>query len=165
MALRPLALVLAMSDGGVIGKDGGLPWRIPEDLRHFKAVTMGHAMVMGRKTWDSIGRPLPGRRTIVVSRRAGAGAATGVELAPSLEAALELARATDDEPRVVGGAEIYRLALPLATRVFLTYVHRAVDGDARVEPFDPALWREASRRPAESEPDVEFVELVRREAA
>jgi len=164
MTRRPLALVLAMSDGGVIGKDGGLPWRIAEDLRHFKAVTMGHAMVMGRKTWDSIGRPLPGRRTIVVSRRADL-AIEGAEVAPSLDAALELARASDDEPRIVGGAEIYRLALPLATRVFLTYVHRAVDGDAKVEPFDPAVWREVSRRPAESEPDVEFVELARQEAA
>jgi dihydrofolate reductase len=157
---EPLALVLAMSDAGVIGKDGGLPWRIPEDMKHFKAVTMGHAVIMGRKTHESIGRPLPGRRNLVVSRRGG-WEAPGCEVVGSLEEALRRARESDDEPRVIGGAAIYALALPLATRVFLTQVHRVVDGDTSFEPFDPKAWRVVSRRAAETERDVEFVELER----
>ncbi|MBX3264491.1 MAG: dihydrofolate reductase [Labilithrix sp.] len=157
-ASRPrLALVVAIADGGVIGKDGGLPWRIPEDLQHFKATTMGHAVIMGRKTHASIGRPLAGRRNIVVSRTADA--FDGCELARSLEEAVALARTTDEEPRIIGGARLYEEALPLATRVFLTEVHRAVDGDAFFH-LDRSGWRETSRRAAETE-GVEFVTLER----
>lgn len=156
-ARLPLALVVAIGEGGVIGKGGELPWRIPEDLRYFKAMTMGHAIIMGRKTHASIGRPLAGRRNIVVSRTADAFA--GCELARSLEEAITLAREADSEPRVIGGAQLYLEALPLATRIFLTEVHRVVDGDAFF-PLDRSGWRETSRRAAETE-GVEFVTLER----
>lgn len=155
--LAPLALVVAIADGGVIGKEGGLPWHLPEDMRHFKAVTMGHAIIMGRKTHASIGRPLPGRRNIVVSRTVDA--FEGCEKASSLEEAIALARATDDEPRIIGGAAIYEAALPLATRIFLTEVHREVEGDAFFH-LDRSGWREVERRPGETE-GVEFVTLER----
>ncbi len=155
--MKPLALVVAIADGGVIGKDGTLPWRIPEDLQHFKATTMGHAIIMGRKTHASIGRPLAGRRNIVVSRTADG--FEGCEKATSLEKAIALARTTDDEPRIIGGAALYEAALPLATRVFLTEVHRRVDGDAYFH-LDRSGWREVERRPGASE-GVEFVTLER----
>jgi dihydrofolate reductase len=155
--LAPLAIVVAIGDGGVIGKDGGLPWRLPEDLRHFKATTMGHAIIMGRKTHASIGRPLAGRRNIVISRTADK--FDGCEQAPSLEEAIHMARATDEEPRIIGGATIYEAALPLATRIFLTEVHRKVEGDAFFH-LDRAGWREVERRKGESE-EVEFVTLER----
>jgi dihydrofolate reductase len=156
-ALRPLALVVAIGEGGVIGKDGGLPWRLPEDLRHFKAKTMGHAIIMGRKTHASIGRPLAGRRNIVVSRTADA--FDGCEIARSLEEAITLARSTDEEPRIIGGANIYEEALPLATCIFLTEVRGTYEGDAFLH-LDRSGWRETSRRAAETE-GVEFVTLER----
>jgi len=152
-----------MSDARVIGRGGGLPWNIPEDLRHFKNVTLGHAVVMGRKTYDSVGKPLPKRRNIIVTRDASL-RREGAEIAPTLEAALDLAYQTDEEPRILGGSQIYALALPLATRMIVTFVHRDVDGDTRFPPIAWSDWQEISRRKAESEPDVEFVEFTRREA-
>jgi dihydrofolate reductase len=158
MSVRaPLAMVVAIGEGHVIGDAGGLPWRIPEDLRHFKAVTIGHAIIMGRKTHASIGRPLEGRRNIVVSRTADA--FDGCELARSLEEAIALARTSDDEPRVIGGASLYEEALPVATRIYLTEVRRAVKGDTFFH-LDRRAWRETSRRKGESE-GVEFVTLER----
>lgn len=154
-----LAIVVAIADGGIIGVGGGLPWKIPEDMRHFKEVTMGHAIVMGRKTHDSIGRALPGRRNIVVSRTPGL-ALDGCEVAPSVEAAIALARRTDDEPRIIGGAAIYEAALPLATKVYLTEIHRRVSGDTYFPSFERRSWREVERRAGESE-GVEFVTLER----
>lgn len=154
---HPLALVVAIADGGVIGKDGTLPWRIAEDLRHFKAKTIGHAIIMGRKTHASIGRPLAERRNIVVSRTADG--FDGCELARSLEEAIAMARTTDDEPRVIGGSAIYEAALPLASRIFLTEIHRKVDGDTFLH-LDRSGWRETERRAGESE-GVEFVTLER----
>jgi dihydrofolate reductase len=154
----PLALVVAIADNAVIGKDGGLPWRIPEDLRHFKNVTMGHAVIMGRKTFESIGRVLPGRRFIVVSRRPGL-TLEGCDVAPSLEDAIARARQTDDEPRVIGGAAVYEAALPFATRIYLTEVHREVDGDAFFH-LDRGGFREVARHAGETE-GVEFVTLER----
>ena len=159
---RPLCLVFAMSDARVIGMAGGLPWHIPEDLRHFKKVTLGHAVVMGRKTYDSVGKPLPKRRNIIVTRDALL-RREGAETAPTLEAALELAYQTDEEPRILGGSQIYALALPLATRMIVTFVHRDVEGDTLFPAIEWSEWREVSRRKAETEPDVEFVELTRRE--
>ena len=136
--LEPLAIVVAVARDGVLGKDGGLPWHVPEDLRHFRRVTTGHAIVLGRRTWASIGRPLPERRMIVVSRTLRAEELpAGVELARDLDAALARARETDGEPRVVGGAEIYAAALPRTTRLFLTEIDRDVAGDVRF----PALYR------------------------
>jgi dihydrofolate reductase len=151
---RPLVLIVAMTPDRVIGVGGGLPWRIPEDLRHFKATTMGHAIVMGRKTFDEVGRPLPGRRNIVITRQAIT--IPDVEVARSLDDAVALARTTDPEPYVVGGAEIYRLALPVATRLVVTWVDRKVEGDTHFPEVDWSEWREVERRTGE-EPGVVFV--------
>ncbi|MEM7436737.1 MAG: dihydrofolate reductase [Myxococcota bacterium] len=123
-----LALIVAVSRNGVIGKDGTLPWRFPEDLRHFKRTTLGHAVIMGRKTFESIGRPLPSRRNIVLSRDASA-AFEGCETATSLDEAIALARETDDLPFVIGGASLYEEALPLATEIYLTRIDQDIEGD------------------------------------
>jgi dihydrofolate reductase len=155
--LAPLSLILALADNGVIGKDGKVPWRIPEDLRFFKNTTMGHAIIMGRNTFAEVGKPLPGRRNIVVSRTADA--FEGSELARSIEEAIAMARTTDPEPFVIGGAKIYEAAMPFATRIFLTEVHRDADGDT-VFHLDRQGWRETSRKKGESE-GVEFVTLER----
>lgn len=142
---EPLALVVAVSANGVIGRDGGLPWHLPEDLRHFRRVTIGHAIIMGRRTWDSIGRPLPRRRSIVVTRQRGL-EIPGCEVAHSLDEAIALARAGGDaEPRVVGGAALYQAALPLATRLYLTRVLREVQGDTFFPELDLARWQETER--------------------
>jgi dihydrofolate reductase len=158
-ARAPLSMVVAIGDNGAIGKDGKVPWRIPEDLKHFKNVTMGHAIIMGRKTWDEVGRPLPGRRNLVVSRQAGL-TLEGAEVFPTLETAITAARTTDPEPHVIGGSTIYDAAMPLATRIHLTEVHREVEADTFFPPFDRSVWREVARRPAETE-GVEFVTLER----
>lgn len=155
----PLAMIAAVGPGRVIGKDGGLPWRLPEDLRHFKAATMGHAIVMGRRTWDSIGRPLPGRTSVVVSR----GRPTlpdGIVLAHDLDEALRRARAVDAEPLIIGGGGVYAEAMPLATRLLVTEVEVEVEGGDAFFPPIPPDFREVSRRPGET-PGVTFVEYVR----
>lgn len=143
--MEPLTLIAAMSSNRVIGAAGALPWHEPEDLRFFKATTAGHAVIMGRKTWDALGRPLPKRRNLVVTRQPGF-AAAGAETFPSLDAAVAAARATDPEPMVIGGGEIYRQALPIATRIHLTEVRGEVDGDATFPDLDPAAWNVASER-------------------
>jgi dihydrofolate reductase len=158
--MKPLCLVFAMSDARVIGNKGGLPWDIPEDLRHFKNVTIHHAVVMGRRTYDSVGKPLPKRRNIIVTRDPSL-RREGAETAPTLEAALALAYQTDEEPRVLGGAEIFALALPIATKMIVTFVHRDVEGETRFPPIDWSMWREVWRRTAETATDVEFVEWAR----
>ena len=155
--MNKLSLILAIADNDVIGLNGKLPWRIPEDLRFFKSTTMGHAIIMGRKTFAEVGKPLPGRRNIVVSRTADA--FEGSELARSVEEAIDLARKTDDEPFVIGGAAIYEAAMPLATRIFLTEVHQRPEGDTFFH-LDRHGWRETARRQGESE-GVEFVTLER----
>lgn len=155
--MNGLALVVAIGKGGVIGNAGALPWKISEDMRHFKAVTMDHAIIMGRKTHASIGKALPGRRNIVVSRTADG--FDGCETARSLEEAIALARTTDTEPRVIGGAAIYEAALPVATKIFLTEVSLEAEGDTFFH-LDRAGWRETSRRKGESD-GVEFVTLER----
>ncbi len=156
--MKPLSLTVAIARGGVIGKRGGLPWHVPEDLKHFKAVTMGHAIVMGRKTHESIGRPLAGRRNIVVTRQAGPIA--GCEVARSLAEALELARQTDEAPVVIGGAQLYLEALPQVTRLDLTEIDREVEGGDTFLNIDRSAWREVSRRVSE-QPDVTYLELIR----
>jgi dihydrofolate reductase len=158
--MKPLCLVFAMSDARVIGKGNGLPWRIPEDLKHFKNVTMGHAVISGRKTYDSVGKPLPGRRNIIVTRDASL-KREGAEVVTSLDEALALAYQTDPEPIILGGSEIFALTLPIATKMIVTFVHRDVEGDAYFPPIDWSAWREVWRRPAVTEKDVEFAELVR----
>jgi dihydrofolate reductase len=158
--MKPLCLVFAMSDARVIGKGNGLPWNIPEDLRHFKAVTIDHAVIMGRKTYDTVGKPLPKRRNIIVTRDPAL-RREGAEIAPTLDRAIELARETDAEPRVIGGSQIFELALPIATKMIVTFVHRVVEGDALFPRVDWSEWRDVWRRRAESEPDVEFAEVHR----
>jgi dihydrofolate reductase len=144
MATPRVTLIVAMTDDGVIGIDGQLPWRLPEDLRRFKAATLGKPVVMGRKTFESIGRPLPQRHNIVLTRQVGFSARDpAVTVVTTLEAALQ---AAGDVPEVmiIGGAEIYQLALPLAQRIILTRVHANVQGDTHFSPLDPKAWRVAS---------------------
>ena len=164
-----LALIVAIAENRVIGRDNRLPWRIPADLRHFKATTMGKPVIMGRKTFQSIGRPLPGRTNIVISRDP-AFAADGVAVAGDFETALECAnrsaaRAGVDEVMVIGGAEIYAEALARADRIYLTEVHRAVDGDVHFPEIDRDQWRESRREdhpaPTPDGPAYSFVVLDR----
>jgi dihydrofolate reductase len=143
-----LTLVAAYADNGVIGDHGTIPWRIPEDFAHFKAVTMGGTLVMGRATYDSIGRPLPGRTTVVVTRNRD-WSADGVLVAHSLPDALALAAEQPGETYVVGGTEVYEQALPLATHQVLTEVHRSPDGDAHYPAFDRRAWVETRREARE----------------
>lgn len=141
--MSTLSLIAAMARGRIIGRDNTLPWQLPEDLKHFKATTLGKPVIMGRKTWESLGRPLPGRRNIVISRNTGY-LPTGGELAPSLQTAITMA-AEADEIFVIGGADIYRQALPLAQRLYLTEIALDVVGDAHFPEFSPADWAEISR--------------------
>jgi dihydrofolate reductase len=152
-----VVLLAAVSANGVIGRDNGLPWRLKSDMQYFRSLTMGKPVVMGRKTYQSISRPLPGRTTIVVSGDA-AFAAPGILVAPNLDAALAAARG--DALRrganaiiVAGGGEIYRQAMPLATQLCITEVHKHVDGDARFPAIDLESWRETVR--SEREPAAE----------
>ena len=151
MTTARTTLIVARARNAVIGRGNTLPWRLPEDLKHFKATTMGHAIVMGRKTFESIGRALPGRRTIVVSRDAR-WQHEGCERASSLQAAIALARTPGADPTictdevfVTGGADVYRQALPLADRVIATEIDRDFDGDIFFPALDPARWHEVSR--------------------
>ena len=137
-------LIAAVAANGVIGANGGLPWQLPEDLRHFKRMTQGHAVIMGRKTWESIGRPLAGRKNVVVTRQAGY-AAPGASVAPSLEAALALC-AEQEIVFVIGGSELYRAALPLADGLLLTEIQRDFAGDTRFPEFDRRQWKETDRQ-------------------
>jgi dihydrofolate reductase len=157
---REVVAILARAKGGVIGRDGALPWRLPADLKRFKALTMGTPMIMGRKTFESLPGLLPGRRHIVLTR-SPEWRADGAEVAHSADAALALAG--EGRVSIVGGAEVYRLMLPHTTRIELTEVHAEVDGDARVPPFGPE-WRESAREDhaADGEtPAFSFVTLER----
>ncbi|HET9638704.1 MAG TPA: dihydrofolate reductase [Allosphingosinicella sp.] len=151
-----VTIVVARARNGAIGRDGGLPWRIPADLRHFKAVTMGSAMVMGRRTFDSLPNLLPGRRHIVLTRDPRWNA-EGAETARSVEEAL--AAAGGEPVSVIGGAEIIALFLPRADAVELTEVHDDPEADTFMPGFDPAEWREKSRA---DYPGYSFVRLERR---
>lgn len=140
---------MAAADNGVIGRDNGLPWNLPEDLRYFKRVTMGKPIVMGRRTFESIGRPLPGRSNIVISRNVDF-LSPGVQVVTSLDEALALADniariAGASEIIVIGGAEVYRLAMSRADRLYITEVHAEVEGDVKLPPVHWPDWRELSR--------------------
>ena len=158
----PIAIIVAMAENRVIGCDGRLPWRLPADMSRFRGLTMGKPIVMGRRTHESIGHALDGRRNIVVSRRPDY-RAPGCTVATSLEAAFEVASSAA-EIAVVGGAGIYEQALPVAARIHLTLVHARVDGDVRFPRIDPAAWREVSRTErradARNRYDLSFIELV-----
>ncbi|MBX5460357.1 MAG: dihydrofolate reductase [Steroidobacteraceae bacterium] len=165
MTDRPsLSLVVAAARNGVIGRDNAMPWHLPDDLKHFKAVTMGKPMLMGRKTFTSIGKALPGRKSIVLTRDP-AWRAEGVIAVHSLEEAL---REAGDVPEiaVVGGEEIFRLTLPLAQRVYLTRIHADIAGDTVFPELDPAQWQEVERteHPADARHayTMTFVTLDRR---
>ena len=137
-----ISLIVAVAEQGVIGQQNALPWRLSGDLKRFKALTMGKPIIMGRKTYDSIGRPLPGRTNIVITRQSDL-QLPGCVVVTSLDQAINSVQA--DEYMVIGGAEIYRQALPLAQRVYLTQVHAKVDGDAFFPELSSTQWREVSR--------------------
>ena len=153
-----VALIVATSLNNVIGRQGDLPWHIPEDLKYFRRNTVGHSIIMGRKTYDSIGRPLPKRQNIVVTRQSDL-RIPGCIVVHSLEEALSLAWETDEEPRVIGGATLYAQALPLATKVFLTEVQQTIDdGDTFFPEWNRDDWTECSRTDGNG---VIFLELER----
>ena len=158
-------LVVAVAANGVIGNDGAMPWHLPADLRHFKAQTMGKPMIMGRKTFESLPGLLPGRRHIVLTRDSG-WAEDGAEVAHSVEQAVHLANAP--HVAVVGGAEIYRLFLPLAHRIEWTEIHARPEGDTRFPDFDRREWIESTRLIHQAEgklPGFDFITLLRKPAA
>ena len=165
-----IVFVVAVADNGVIGHDGAMPWRLSSDLKRFKRLTIGKPVVMGRKTFAAIGRPLPGRSNIVATRDP-AFAAPGVIAAATLEAALEVARGDAlrrgvPDIAVIGGAEIFAQLMRRAARLEVTEVHAAPAGDARMPPIDPALWQEIARQPhaaaAGDSADVTYVSYRRR---
>lgn len=136
-----VSILVAVAENGVIGRGGKLPWHLADDLKRFKQLTMGHTIVMGRKTWESIGRALPGRRNVVVSRQAGY-QAVGAEVAGDLDMALRVAEISgDEEAFVIGGAEIYRLAMSRAERLYVTRVLADVKGDAILADFRGPDWQ------------------------
>ena len=160
--MAQITLVVAIDAARGIGIDNKLPWHLPEDLAHFKRVTLGKPMIMGRKTFDSIGRPLPGRRSIVITRNAG-WHHEGVEAVASLEAALALVG--DNEASVIGGAQVFETALPVAQRMVVTEIDHTFACDTFFPPIDPALWRETARERHRSEAngyDYAYVTYVRK---
>lgn len=168
-----VALIAAVARNGVIGADGAMPWRLSTDLRRFKALTLGHPVVMGRRTYEAIGKPLPGRANIVVSRRADF-APSGTTVASSLPAGLAAARgaakaAGVDTVFVIGGGEIYRAALPLADRLLITHVEAEPEGDTRFPAIDAAQWRivaeETVPAGATDSAKTRFVNYERRQTA
>ncbi len=162
-----IVLVVAMSENRVIGRDGGLPWQISADLKHFKSVTMGNPIIMGRKTWDSIGGALPGRRNIVITRNTEF-TLEGADTVTTIDAALTLCREDDAEKAmIIGGGQIYAETIKIADVIELTEVHETIDGDTIFPEIDPALWEETAREMQSPEtsdgPSFSFVTLCRRE--
>ncbi len=158
-----VSLIVAMANNRVIGVNNTLPWHLPADLKHFKALTMGHHIIMGRKTYESIGRPLPGRTTVIVTRNATLKMGSCL-VAHSLEEAIYLS-SKDNEIFIVGGAEIYAHALPIADKLYLTEVQKDVVGDARFPDFNLSEWQEISRETHQQESpeplEFHFVEYQR----
>jgi dihydrofolate reductase len=158
-----ISLIAAMAQNRVIGKDNDLPWHLPDDFAYFKQKTGGHVIIMGRKSFEALGKPLPKRTNIVITRQTDF-RAEGVTVVPSLEAALDVARPIESQTEqtaeifVIGGAEIYALALPVADRIYLTEVQKAYDGDTRFPEFDRTVWRETSRQhhPADDRHETAF---------
>lgn len=158
-----IAAIAAVSENGVIGREGKLPWHIPADLKHFKKITMGKPIIMGRKTFESIGKPLPGRTNIIVSR-------TLPDAAPDLESAIARAKEIAerdgvDEIMIIGGGEIFRQALPVTERVYLTIIEDDIEGDAFFPDLDDRDWREVSKDHLVGDPSLSFVTLERKEPA
>ncbi len=167
--MRPeIVLVVAVADNGVIGNEGAMPWHLPADLRHFRRLTVGKPVVMGRKTFESIGKPLSGRHNIVLTRQPGF-AAEGVTAVANLAEAIAAAglnpKARAPEIMVIGGAQIYAEALPIATRVELTRIHVSPEGDTYFPQLDPARWIETARTAHAADADApahDFITLARR---
>lgn len=163
MSRPSVEMVVAVAENGTIGKDGDMPWRLPTDLKHFKQVTMGCPIIMGRLTWESIGRPLPGRLNIVISRREP-DLPDGVVAVNTAEAALSAAGAAE-KVMIIGGGQIYKIFEPLAQVVHLTEVHAAPDGDTHFALTDPAQWQEIDRQRVTAtdgdSADMSFVTLAR----
>lgn len=161
--MSEIVLVAAVAENGVIGQDGAMPWHLPADLAHFKRVTWGHPILMGRRTFEAIGRALPGRHNIVLTRKPGFGA-PGIETAASLEQALSLC-GDAKQIMVIGGAELYRAALPIARRIYMTRIHSRPEGDVFFPDLDPSQWREveSENRPTdETHPySLSFIQLER----
>ncbi len=149
-----ISIIAAMSANRAIGLENRLPWHLPEDLKRFKALTMNHHIVMGRKTYDSIGKPLPGRNTVIVTRNVDY-AVPGCIAVNSIDAALTVSYG-DEEVFFVGGADLYRQALDIANRIYLTEIQRVFDGDAFFPEFDPNQWSETSRERHRTEGDNGF---------
>ena len=154
---RPaVSLIAAMAENRVIGRDGGLPWRLPDDLRYFKQLTVDHTVIMGRKTFDEIKRPLDNRRNVVITRNPDF-RPHGVTVVPSFKEALALG-ATEDEVFVIGGGEIFAKALPFADRIYLTLVHAQVEGDTVFPHFEAGAWTLSSEEfhPADERHEYSF---------
>lgn len=150
-----LSIIAAVADDGVIGRENGLPWRLSTDLKRLKTLTMGHHLIMGRKTYDSVGRPLPGRTTIVITH-GSTRYPDGVLRAGSLQEAVTLAK-VDSEPFILGGGMIFRMAMAEVDRLYITHVHsRFEDGDARFPPIDDALWKPVKREEVPADEKNEF---------
>jgi dihydrofolate reductase len=159
MSTPAISMIVARSRNHVIGKDNQMPWKISADLQFFKKVTMGYPIIMGRKTWESIGRPLPGRRNVVVSRKTNY-SAIGAELVGSLDQALELLKEFK-RVFVIGGQQLFTQAFPQADELFITEIEIQVDGDTYFEIPDPNDWQEAERI-LESEGDIQFAYVTLR---
>ncbi|MGD1956463.1 MAG: dihydrofolate reductase [Sphingomonadales bacterium] len=147
-----ISAIVARGSNGVIGKDGDLPWRLPEDLKRFKAITLGKPIIMGRKTWDSLGRPLPGRKNIVLTRDTQF-AAEGCVVVHTLDDAIDAASGTEDI-MIIGGAEIYRLAMPHVGRIYLTEVDAAPDGDTYFPELVEREWQKSAEEVYPSGPQT-----------
>lgn len=141
--MKNLSIIVAIANNRVIGLNNTLPWHLPEDLKRFKALTMGHHIIMGRKTYESLGRLLPGRTTVIVTRNPHY-RIEGAQITHSLEAALDMASG-DAEPFLIGGAELYKAGLPLANKLYLTEVHADFVGDAHLSEIEMAEWVETAR--------------------
>ena len=157
-----IVLVAAVAANGIIGKDGKLPWHLPEDLKHFKRVTMGHPVIMGRKTWESLKGPLPGRENIVITRQTGYDA-PGAAVARSLEAALALC-AGEPMACVIGGEQVFRDSLPVASGLIMTEIQQDFPGDTRFPDYDSSQWKETQREAHRAANGMRF-DFVRYEKA
>ena len=160
-----ISIIVAVAKNGVIGKDNQLLWRLPDDLKRFKQLTLGHPMIMGRKTFESIGKPLPGRTSIVITNQKDF-SVEGILVAHSLDEALNIARGLEEkEAFIIGGGEIYKQALPLTDHLYVTEVDLVIDGDTFFEITNPAAWEETER--ITHEPDerhalkFEFVNYIK----
>jgi dihydrofolate reductase len=154
-----ISLIAAMAENGIIGRGGQLPWRLSADLKRFKRLTTGHTVIMGRKTWESIGRPLPDRRMVVITRQSGY-QADGVTIVGSLDEALAVAQsANEDDAFIIGGAEVYRLALPKADRLYITLVLADVAGDTKFPEVDWETWARIDTETVDADADNEYPHL------